>query len=86
MSERGAEVCRRFPNGIVEVGWAVTESSVELRGNKAWLPLHKLRVIPPGFEKSRLISFVENERVRQDDRICIDRNLALDRKGRVEGA
>ena len=59
----GAEVTRRLPDGVVQIGRAVADGAVKLSRDEARLAFHERRVVLAGLEKARLISPVQREQI-----------------------
>lgn len=58
----------------------------KLREDEPRLAFHDGCVVLPGLEERPLIGLVESEHVDQHNRTGIDRELTLDREGRVQRA
>ncbi|MBB3160302.1 hypothetical protein FHS25_000734 [Rhizobium laguerreae] len=86
MRECRPEIGGRFPDGIIEISRTFADGAMHLGRDKARLPFHEGRIGLPGIKEGLLIGLVEREEVDEDDRGGIDRDLAIDREGRVHRA
>src|SRR5208282_862917 len=84
--ERGSEGGGRLPDGGVEIGRALADRAMKLSRDEAWLPLHKLRVVPPCLKKGRLVRLIEHEDVHEHDGRGVDRKLTFDRESGIQRA
>lgn len=55
MRECSAEIGHCVPHGVVEIGGAFANRTVELGGDEAGLLLHKVGIVLPGFEEVLLV-------------------------------
>jgi len=53
---------------------------MKLGGDKTRLTLHELGVILPDLQKGKLVALVEDERIDEHHRPCVNSDLALDRR------
>src|ERR1700722_13826461 len=86
MTERRPKSGGRLPNGVVEIGRALAYRAMQLGRDEARLPFHELRVVSPNLKERRFVRLIEGEDVHQHDGGSVDRNLTLDREGRVQWA
>src|SRR5438067_12696926 len=77
---------RLIPTPYSSDSRALADHAVKLRRDEARMLLHERRVALPGLKVDLFIGLVEREDVHQHDGGCIDRELAFDRKGRVQWA
>src|SRR5258708_2066589 len=86
MRERSPEVCGRFPDRIVQISRAFADRAVKLCRDETRLPFHEVGIDLPGPEEGWFVRLVEREHVHQHDGGGIDRDLTVDREGRIKWA